>query len=181
LIEENKIYVDKIEYMHKLISTGSVYFLSRSRRFGRSLLINTFKELFKGNKKIFEGLYICDKWDWSKTNPVIHLDFVELGYSSINVSNNSLEDFITRTAMEYSIEIISRGTPDKFSEVIEKLHEKTGARVVILVDEYDNPLIDNLNKEEIYSEVRRTLHDFYQADKSNKKCQRSVGMKKSVY
>ncbi|MDR1474383.1 MAG: AAA family ATPase, partial [Endomicrobium sp.] len=147
----------KTEDIYKLINSGSVYFLSRPRRFGKSLLISTFKELFKGNKKVFEGLYIYDKWDWSKTNPVIHLDFAELGYSSINVLNNSLEDFITRTAMEYSIEIISRGTPDKFSELIEKLHKKGGERVVILVDEYDKPLIDNLSKEEVYPEVKRTF------------------------
>jgi PAS domain-containing protein len=167
LIEENKIYVDKTRYIEKLISTGSVYFLSRPRRFGKSLLISTFKELFKGNKKIFEGLYIYDKWNWSKTNPVIHLDFTELGYSSINVLNNSLEDFITRIAMEYSIELISRGIPDKFSELIEKLHKKAGERVVILVDEYDKPLIDNLSKERIYHEVKRTLHDFYQVIKAS--------------
>jgi hypothetical protein len=75
LIEDNKIYVDKTEHIYNLINNGDVYFLSRPRRFGKSLLINTFKELFKGNKEIFEGLYIYDKWDWSKTNPVIHLDF----------------------------------------------------------------------------------------------------------
>ncbi|MDR2399050.1 MAG: ATP-binding protein [Endomicrobium sp.] len=167
LIEENKIYIDKTEHIYNLIRNGSVYFLSRPRRFGKSLLISTFKELFKGNKKVFEGLYIYDKWDWSKTNPVIHLDFTELGYSSINVLNNSLEDFIIRTAMQYSIELISRGTPDKFAELIEKMHKVIGQQVVILVDEYDKPLIDNLSKEEIYPEVKRTLHDFYQVIKAS--------------
>jgi hypothetical protein len=101
------------------------------------------------------------------------LDFTELGYSSINVLNNSLEDFITRTAMEYAIDFISRGTPDKFSELIEKLHEKRGEEVVILVDEYDKPLIDNLNRE-VYSEVKRTLHDFYQVIKAKVKHERFV-------
>jgi hypothetical protein len=94
LIEENKIYVDKTAHIYNLISTGSVYFLSRPRRFGKSLLINTFKELFKGNKKVFEGLYIYDKWDWSKTNPVIHLDFAELAYDTPQRLENSLSDFI---------------------------------------------------------------------------------------
>jgi hypothetical protein len=78
LREEGNIYVDKTEHIYNLINSGRVYFLSRPRRFGRSLLISTFKELFKGNKKIFEGLYIYDKWEWSKANPVIHLDFAEI-------------------------------------------------------------------------------------------------------
>ncbi|MDR2066673.1 MAG: AAA family ATPase, partial [Endomicrobium sp.] len=75
LRKDGAIYVDKTEHIYNLISNGSVYFLSRPRRFGKSLLINTLKELFKGNKEIFEGLYIYDKWDWSKQYPVIHLDF----------------------------------------------------------------------------------------------------------
>ncbi|MDR2399309.1 MAG: AAA family ATPase, partial [Endomicrobium sp.] len=78
LRNDGAIYVDKTEHIYKLINSGRVYFLSRPRRFGKSLLISTFKELFKGNKKIFEGLYIYDKWDWTRTNPVIHLDFAEI-------------------------------------------------------------------------------------------------------
>ncbi|MDR0724072.1 MAG: AAA family ATPase, partial [Endomicrobium sp.] len=73
LREKDYIYVDKTNYIYQLINSGKVYFLSRPRRFGKSLLINTFKELFKGNKQIFEGLYIYDKWDWTKKYPVIHL------------------------------------------------------------------------------------------------------------
>ncbi|MDR0723651.1 MAG: AAA family ATPase, partial [Endomicrobium sp.] len=82
LRNDGSIYVDKTQYMFNLISSGRIYFLSRPRRFGKSLLINTFKELFKGNKQLFEGLYIYDKWDWSKKYPVIHLDFTELSYKT---------------------------------------------------------------------------------------------------
>jgi hypothetical protein len=72
LRKDGAVYVDKTEYVYNLINTGSVYFLSRPRRFGKSLLISTLKELFKGNKEIFEGLYIYDKWEWTKKYPVIN-------------------------------------------------------------------------------------------------------------
>jgi hypothetical protein len=72
LIGSNYVYVDKTEHVYNLINNGSVYFLSRPRRFGKSLLISTLKELFKGNKDIFEGLYIYDKWEWTKKYPVIN-------------------------------------------------------------------------------------------------------------
>jgi hypothetical protein len=82
-----------------LINSGRVYFFSRPRRFGKSLLISTFEELLKGNKKLFEGLYIYDKWDWTKTSPVIHLDFVEsreLGMESLrgDISDNYINNSI---------------------------------------------------------------------------------------
>ncbi|MDR0724344.1 MAG: AAA family ATPase [Endomicrobium sp.] len=163
LIEDNKIYVDKTEHLEKLISTGSMYFLSRPRRFGKSLLISTFKELFKGNKKIFEGLYIYDKWDWTKTNPVIHLDFTKIGYKTSNMLENSLLDFVNSVTSKYEVELTNSALPSRFAQLIEKLHEKAGERVVIFVDEYDKPLIDNLSKNEVYP----TLHDFYQVIKAS--------------
>jgi hypothetical protein len=130
------------------------------------LLISTFKELFKGNKQLFEGLYIYDKWDWSKTNPVIHLDFAEIAYKTPNILENSLLEFINSTALNYSIELINSQLQTRFAELIEKVHKKVGERVVILVDEYDKPLIDNLNNKEVYPEVKRALHDFYQVIKA---------------
>jgi hypothetical protein len=139
-----------------------VYFLSRPRRFGKSLLISTLKELFKGNKELFEGLYIYDKWDWSKTNPVIHLDFAEITYSTSDELKASLNKFVELTAEESKVKIDKElSLSMKFAQLIEKLHKKAGGRVVILVDEYEKPLIDNLSKEEIYPEVKRALHDFY--------------------
>jgi hypothetical protein len=134
-----------------LISNGRVYFLSRPRRFGKSLLINTFAELFKGNKKLFEGLYIYDKWDWAKTNPVIHLDFAEIGYKNSDELERSFNVFLNNTAKSNGVNITNTAPiAVKFAELIEKLHEKAGERVVILVDEYDKPLIDNLSNKEVY-------------------------------
>jgi len=74
LRQKDCVYIDKTKYVFELIENGRVYFLSRPRRFGKSLLISTFEELFKGNKKLFEGLYIYDKWNWKEKYPVIHLD-----------------------------------------------------------------------------------------------------------
>src|SRR5690606_11524239 len=77
--ERGFIYIDKTEIIHRLVVTGKYYFLSRPRRFGKSLLLDTVDELFKGNKALFEGLWIYDHWDWSETHPVIHFNFTDLG------------------------------------------------------------------------------------------------------
>ncbi|MDR0912652.1 MAG: AAA family ATPase, partial [Methanobrevibacter sp.] len=83
MIEDDYIYVDKTELIWNLIESGKKYFLSRPRRFGKSLLISTMEELFKGNKQLFEGLYIYDKWDWSKSYPVLHIDLSEGGFDTL--------------------------------------------------------------------------------------------------
>ena len=76
IIEENFIYVDKTQAIYEMVNTGKTYFLSRPRRFGKSLIVSTLEELFKANKKLFQSLYIYDKWDWSEKYPVIYLDFI---------------------------------------------------------------------------------------------------------
>jgi hypothetical protein len=167
LRSDNAVYVDKTEHIYNLISTGSVYFLSRPRRFGKSLLISTFKELFKGNKKVFEGLYIYDKWDWTKINLVINLDFATIAYKTVSILEKSLLDFVNSEASKNGVVLDNSTLPSRFAELIEKLHEKAGQRVVILVDEYDKPLIDNLSEGEVYLQVKRTLHDFYQVIKAS--------------
>ncbi|MDR1474472.1 MAG: AAA family ATPase, partial [Endomicrobium sp.] len=120
LRNDGAIYVDKTEHIYKLINSGRVYFLSRPRRFGKSLLIGTFKELFKGNKKVFEGLYIYDKWDWSKTNPVIHLDFAEIGYKTSDMLENSLLDYVNSEASKNEVELTKSALPGRFAQLIEK-------------------------------------------------------------
>ncbi|MDR1522843.1 MAG: ATP-binding protein [Endomicrobium sp.] len=171
LIRENKLYVDKTEHIYNLINNGSVYFLSRPRRFGKSLLISTIKELFKGNKEIFEGLYIYDKWDWTKQYPVIHLDFTEIQYATAEQLEISLDKFLEDTAKREKITLDQTETRligVKFAELIEKLHKSTGQQVVILIDEYDKPMIDSLNKaKEVNQEIKERLHNFYQVIKGS--------------
>jgi hypothetical protein len=169
LRSSDDIYVDKTEHIDKLINNGRIYFLSRPRRFGKSLLISTLKELFKGNKEIFEGLYIYDKWDWSKKYPVIHLDFTEIGYSTAEELKVSLNKFVEITA-ESNNAVIDKELPlsMKFPELIKKMHINAGERVVILIDEYDKPMIDSLKKaKEVHQEIKETLHDFYQVLKGS--------------
>jgi Holliday junction resolvase-like predicted endonuclease len=168
LRKEGAIYVDKTEYIYNLISKGSVYFLSRPRRFGKSLLISTFKELFKGNKEIFEGLYIWDKWDWGKKYPVIHLDFTELGYKSSDELEISLNIFLDNSAKSNKVTIReSAPVAVKFAELIEKLNRSTGQQAVILIDEYDKPMIDSLEEEQAHKQIKKVLHNFYQVIKGS--------------
>ncbi|MDR2616942.1 MAG: AAA family ATPase [Endomicrobium sp.] len=166
--ENNYVYVDKTEHIHNLVSKGKVYFLSRPRRFGKSLLINTLKELFKGNKELFEGLYIYDKWDWSKKNPVIHLDLAEINYKSGKELELSLNIFLDDTAKSNGVSVTESVLISvKFRQLIEQLHKVTGERIVILIDEYDKPMIDSLNKGKgIHQEIKESLHDFYQVIKA---------------
>ncbi|MDR1195922.1 MAG: ATP-binding protein [Endomicrobium sp.] len=169
LIKENKIYVDKTKYVYELVKNGNVFFLSRPRRFGKSLLISTFEELFNGNKNLFEGLYIYDKWNWEEKYPVIRLDFAELKYSSGQELNASIEKFLDTAANNAGISLERNADgliPMKFAELIKKLHKAYGSQVVILIDEYDKPVTDNLSNKEVMAANKRILHDFYQVIKA---------------
>ena len=88
----NCVYVDKTRLVHQLVTTGKYYFFSRPRRFGKSLLVSTLKELYLGNKAIFEGLWIENNWDWSKTNPVIHISFDEMSYKQLGLEAAILQE-----------------------------------------------------------------------------------------
>jgi hypothetical protein len=167
LRNSNAVYVDKTEHILNLINSGSAYFLSRPRRFGKSLLVSTLKALFEGKKELFEGLYVYGKWDWNNSFPVVHLDFSEIAYKTVSLLESSLLDFVNATAAKYGVELTNNALPPRFAQLIEKLHEKAGSPVIILVDEYDKPMIENLSKKEIYPEVKRTLHDFYQVIKAS--------------
>jgi hypothetical protein len=156
------LYIDKTKDIHRMITSGKPFFLSRPRRFGKSLLVSTLEEIFKGNKYLFEGLYIYDYWDWTQQHPVIRLDFGGRSNNSAEILNLSLTNFIETVAREYDVSLREAPLPDRFSELIEKLHVSTGKQVVVLIDEYDKPIIDNLSVPEIMEENKRILHDFYQ-------------------
>ncbi|MDR2169866.1 MAG: AAA family ATPase, partial [Planctomycetaceae bacterium] len=94
LRRDDYLYVDKTEIIHKMVTGGKIYFLSRPRRFGKSLLVSTLDELFNGQKELFDGLFIYDKWDWSKKYPVIRLDFGAISNNTPEALHNSLSDFV---------------------------------------------------------------------------------------
>ena len=167
LIDEDYVYVDKTRYIYEMISRGKIYFLSRPRRFGKSLLVSTLDQLFKGNKELFKSLYIYNKWNWSEKFPVIHLDFGDIAYESTETLKLSLEDFIIEIADKYEIILKKRFLNPKFSELIHRIHEKTGRKVVILIDEYDKAIIDNISNMAVASKNRKILSDFYQVLKAS--------------
>ena len=165
--EENCYYVDKTAHAQRLIDEGKHYFLSRPRRFGKSLFLDTLKELFEGNEPLFKGLYIHGHWDWSVRYPVVRLDFgrgnfKEAGYLQANVMEQL-------AAIERRAKIVSEYTtaPGRFASIMEILHERAGQRVVVLVDEYDKPILDALEEPEIARANRDFLRGLYSTIKSS--------------
>ncbi|GHV65653.1 ATPase AAA [Bacteroidia bacterium] len=155
------LYVDKTEVIHRLITSGRVYFLSRPRRFGKSLLISTLYALFNGQKELFEGLYIYDKWDWEQTNPVLRIDFSGMGHDNADELMLSLTNFVDGIARKYQFSLTEAPLSDKFKEAIELLHQSTGRKVVILIDEYDKPIIDHITEIDSADANRKILKSFF--------------------
>ncbi|MDR2762721.1 MAG: AAA family ATPase [Planctomycetaceae bacterium] len=143
LRSKNYLYVDKTEIIYRMISTGRVYFLSRPRRFGKSLLLSTLEAIFKGRKELFEGLYIYDKWDWSQHYPVIKIDWTLISHATPEETKINMIGYLKEIAQNYQVTLTSQSMPDCFGELIQKLHDKTGKKITILVDEYDNPITDH--------------------------------------
>ncbi|MDR3063595.1 MAG: AAA family ATPase, partial [Methanobrevibacter sp.] len=130
---------------------------------------------FKGNKKLFESLYIYDKWDWNENYPVIHLDMSKLVSENRELLELTLADYINKFAKEYNIKLNEKlPVPSNFSNLIEEIHEITNKRVVVLVDEYDAPILDNINNDEIADDNRRFLQNFYNVLKNSEKHLRFV-------
>jgi Predicted AAA-ATPase/PD-(D/E)XK nuclease superfamily len=161
-IRENKmLYVDKTEQIHRLLTGASYSFLSRPRRFGKSLTLSTIHEIFNGNKSLFEGLWIENHWDWSLANPVIHISFSTIGYNEIGLLQ-ALTKVVSVNAAKFEI-VLEATTPGMMlKELIFKLNAKSGA-VVLLIDEYDKPLIDFLEKNDLHiaKENQKILKTFY--------------------
>jgi Predicted AAA-ATPase/PD-(D/E)XK nuclease superfamily len=157
---ENFLYVDKTEFVHKMADIGGYYFLSRPRRFGKSLFISTLECLFLAKKELFKGLYIEDKWNWEQTYPIIRISFSNIGHKDLGLReaiNLSLDD----TAQKYDITLKATHNAGKFKELIERLSEKLG-KVVVLIDEYDKPIIDYLGEDTAKAiENRDILKSFY--------------------
>jgi len=160
------IYIDKTEKIFDLVDGAGYYFLSRPRRFGKSLLVSTLKEIFSGNKELFKDLWIEDKIDWKKY-PVIHLDFANANYKSLGLEK-AIQIRLEDQASLHDIKLESETISDTLQELVRKLHKKFNERVVILVDEYDKPIIDFLGKDEVHiaEENRNIMKNFYSPIKS---------------
>lgn len=161
----NYLYVDKTQDIYNLLADGGqYYFLSRPRRFGKSLLISTLKELFSCNKELFKDLWIYNKWSWQKY-PVIHLDFLGLENNSKEALVDSLGYLIDRNASEHGVALTETGYNKRFKQLI--AHLAKNERVVILVDEYDKPIIDNIADIPVASANRQILKTFYETVKES--------------
>jgi hypothetical protein len=158
------LYVDKTEDIYRMITGGRVYFLSRPRRFGKSLLVSTLEAIFKGKKELFEGFYIYDKWDWEEY-PVITIDWAGINHSTPKEMENSLVFRLQKNARDYRVTLKAKSAIGCFGELIESLQEKTGKDVVVLVDEYDKPITSHLTDSHLTA-IRTKVHDFYQVMKS---------------
>ena len=164
-------YVDKTEQIYRLISEGRYYFLSRPRRFGKSLLITTLKALFLGKRELFRGLAIDQKedWDWA-VHPVLHLDLNTNKYDKAEVLELKLGESLNVWEQEYGSPRPDLPLGMRFEKVIENAYKKTGQRVVILVDEYDKPILQAIGNKALQDEYRGTLKGFYGALKSMDSC-----------
>lgn len=166
LRREGYTYVDKTALVHKLVSEGSYYFLSRPRRFGKSLLLSTFEAYFQGKKELFEGLAIAEtETEWAKY-PVLHLDLNTEKYETKQSLDNILDSYLKDWETIYQPDIQGETLSDRFMRVIRQACQQTGRQVVILVDEYDKPLLQAIGNEPLQNEYRSTLKAFYGALKS---------------
>jgi hypothetical protein len=152
------LYIDKTQLIYNLIESGKYYFLSRPGRFGKSLLLSTIKEIFKGNKKIFEGLWIHDQWNWEQKHPVIHLRFSQMAYKDLGLSE-AISKELDFLAEEFDIQLTETNYVLKFRELIRKT--AINGRVVILIDEYDKPITDYLDDINKVEENRSIFKSFY--------------------
>ena len=167
MVEENYIYVDKTEYVYKLLTKGRIYFLSRPRRFGKSLLISILKEIFNGNKELFKGYWIYDHMDKWEKYPVLHFDFLGIDYKNLGVEK-ALIARLDEIAAQYNIQLTGKSCKSRFGDLIKKISSKENKRVVVLVDEYDKPIIEYIenNKKQKAEKNREMLRNFYSELKS---------------
>ncbi len=170
LRQDNYIYIDKTKLIYNLATTGRYYFLSRPRRFGKSLLISTLEAYFQGKKELFDGLAIADlEKEWIQ-RPVFHIDLNIAKYDK----ESDLEDMLNRSLVAweklYGADPAERSLALRFAGVIERAYEKTGQRVAILIDEYDKPLLQAITDQELQEKFRNALKPFYGVMKSKDGC-----------
>ena len=154
-------YVDKTGYLRDLVESGSRYFLSRPRRFGKSLLVSTLRSLFACERELFAGLAIEPHWNWCEPHPVVHLSFGGGNFEDPGELRDSAMDQLESHARRSGLVLTSKRGAGRLAELLEGLHEQTGRRVVVLVDEYDKPILDMLDDPEIARANRNYLRGLY--------------------
>ena len=158
---ENYYYVDKTPFVKKLVDEGKFYFLARPRRFGKSLFLDTLRQAFLGRRDLFKGLYLEDRWDWSTQYPVIHISFGAGVIKSKEELNETMESLLRKHCQKENLSLSEKLLNKRFEELIFKLKQKYNRPVVVLIDEYDKPILDNLENRGLAIEIREHLKNFY--------------------
>ena len=163
IIEDGYVYIDKTDLIYSLTHGGSIYFLSRPRRFGKSLLVSTLKNYYLGHKELFKGLKIDSlEKDWN-VHPVFHVDFNGANFTQAGVLETMLDDYIDKWEKQYDIHTDpGLGVGLRFRDILCAVHEQTGRRAVVLIDEYDKPILDVLDVDTLLEDRHRNvLKAFY--------------------
>ena len=164
------LYIDKTALIFKMVTSGCYYFLSRPRRFGKSLLLSTIEAYFQGKRELFDGLAIAElESDWLEY-PILHLDLNTQKYDSPEALSSVLDEEVTKWERLYGKDESETAIGRRFQGIIRRAYEKTGRQVVILVDEYDKPLLQAIGNTELQDAYRATLKGFYGALKSMDGC-----------
>ena len=166
IITGNYVYIDKTQVALNLIQTGKYYFLSRPRRFGKSLFLDTLKEIFSGNKELFKGLYIYDKYDF-EPYPVIYISLGSSGVKTKEELRIRIFEILKRNQLELDITCENKTPQGCFEDLIYNSYKKYQKSVAILVDEYDKPILDNIEDKEAAREIRDELKNFYSVIKDS--------------
>ncbi len=154
------VYVDKTQAIHRLVTEGMYYFLARPRRFGKSLLVSTLRCLFEGQRELFEGLWIAEpgRWDW-QPHPVVVIDFNRIALDTPERLDADLTRFLVARAQQAGLTLEGPTVVSQFGELLIKLSQQAGQPVVVLIDEYDKPLIEHLGKGDVDLAVARANRD----------------------
>ena len=169
LIEDGYVYIDKTDLVYSLVTEGKIYFLSRPRRFGKSLLVSTLKNYFLGRKELFKGLKIDSLEENWNVYPVFHVDFNGSDFTKRGILENRLRSYVSDWEKIYSLDSgdISEDVGNRFIKVLKAAHEQSGCRAVVLIDEYDKPILDVLDVDKnLEEEHRNILKSFYSVFKS---------------
>ncbi len=167
LIVEGYYYVDKTPFVHELTSQGKYYFLSRPRRFGKSLFLSTIKAAYEGRRDLFQGFYLHDHWDWEVVHPVVHVSFGSGVIRDRNELETSFAEILYDHSLKYELEYNKKSLKGQFTELIYTLYQRYQQKVVILIDEYDKPILDNIERKETAIAVREELKNYYSVIKDS--------------
>jgi len=160
------VYVDKTAHVARLAEQGKYYFLARPRRFGKSLLVDTLAEAFAGSRELFEGLYLERHWDWSRTYPVLRFDFSTGVLRARAELDQRIAVQLAEQARRQGLTLEREGIASRFEELVLRLAEVAGQPVVVLIDEYDKPILDHLSEPDLARAMREGLRNFYSVIKS---------------